>query len=51
MLLIVTALLFLGLCVYYTVLFIRDLRNGEGSLLRKTGRWVRNLVDSLFGLG
>jgi hypothetical protein len=32
-------------------LFVRDLRIGRDSFLRKLGRWIRNLIDTLFGLG
>jgi hypothetical protein len=41
----------LGFLIYVTLLFIRDLRTGSGSFLRKFGRCVKNVIDSLFGLG
>jgi hypothetical protein len=40
-----------GFSVYVTILFVRDLRTGRDSFLRKFRRWIRNLIDTLFGLG
>ena len=36
---------------YCTVLYIRDLKKGDDSFLKKTGRWIKNVIDVLFGLG
>jgi len=41
----------LGFVVYFTVIYVRDLGVGQDSLLRKTGRWLKNVIDSLFGAG
>jgi len=47
----ITICLALGFVVYCTVMYVRDLRTGRDSLLRKTGRWLKNVIDSLFGAG
>jgi hypothetical protein len=47
----VTICLALGFVVYCTLLYVRDLRRGKDSFLRKTGRWIKNVIDSLFGMG
>jgi hypothetical protein len=41
----------LGFVVYFTVMSVRDLRAGNDALLRETGRWLKNVIDSLFGAG
>ncbi len=43
--------LFLLVLIYVTVQYVRDLKTGQGSILRKTGRWLRDIFDTLSGLG
>jgi hypothetical protein len=47
----ITICLGFGFAVYCTVLYVCDLRRGKDSFLRKTGRWIKNVIDCLFGLG
>ncbi len=37
--------------IYCTVLYFRDLKTGKDSFITKTGRWIKNVVDALFGAG
>ncbi len=37
--------------VYFTVLYARDLKSGKNSFWRKTGRWLKNIIDAFFGAG
>ncbi len=37
--------------IYCTVLFYRDLKSGQNSIIKKIGRWLKNIIDVLFGLG
>ena len=41
----------LGFLIYVTIVFVRDLRTGSDSFPRNFGRWIKNVIDSLFGLG
>lgn len=47
----VTICLALGFVIYCTILYLRDLQKGKDSFLRKTRRWIKNVIDSLFGIG
>ena len=47
----VTICLALGFVVYCSLFYVRDLRRGEDAFLRTTGRWIKNVIDSLFGMG
>jgi hypothetical protein len=47
----VTICLAFGFAIYCTFLYVRDLRREKDSFLRKIGRWIKNVIDSLFGMG
>jgi uncharacterized membrane protein len=47
----ISILLALGIVIYFTVVYARDLRTGRDSFARKTARWLKNVIDSLFGAG
>jgi hypothetical protein len=53
----VSYLTFIAIClalafvIYYTFVYVRELQTGGDSALRKTGRWLKNVIDSLFGAG
>jgi len=38
------------LVIYVTVLYVRDLRTGKDSFIKKTWRWIKDVIDVLFGL-
>jgi len=42
--------LFPFVIIYCTVLYIKDLKKGKDSFIRKTGRWIRDLFDASCGL-
>lgn len=42
---------FLFVLIFVTLTYIRDLKSGKDSFLRKTGRWVRDVFDTLTELG
>lgn len=37
--------------IYCTVLYFRDLKIGKDSFVTKTVRWIKNIIDVLFGAG
>ncbi len=37
--------------IYCTVLFFRDLKSGQNSIVKKIGCWLKNIIDVLFGVG
>lgn len=45
----VTVLIALALVVCFTVLYVRTLLRGKG-FLRSTWAWVKNVIDSLWGI-
>jgi cytochrome bd-type quinol oxidase subunit 1 len=49
--LLVTLCIALGFVIYCTVLYVRDLKTGKNSWLKKTLRWIKNVIDVLFGIG
>ena len=41
----------LAFVVYCTVIYVRDLKSGKDSFWKKTGRWLKNIIDVFFGAG
>lgn len=39
------------LTIYCSILYIRDLKKGDDSFFKKTVRWIKNVIDVLFGIG
>ena len=42
---------FIILLIYITVLYIGDLKTGKDKFIKKTFRWIKNIIDLMFGLG
>jgi hypothetical protein len=41
----------IALVVFCTVIYVRDLKGGKDSFWKKTGQWLKNIIDVLFGAG
>ena len=47
----ITIALSIVVMIYCTVLYVRDLKDGKDSFIKKTGRWLKNVIDVFFGAG